>query len=190
MPDSPSAAVARASAKPRPSSLIRSTVRPMNESSTSTWAPRVLGDVRQALLGHPVDHQLLLGGELRHRARERGSARDAGLVGEVPHLAVERGEQAVVVEHRWAQLAGERQQLVHRLAREPLGLGQLATQLGRGVLDRRLEPQGDRGQGLVDLVVEVLRDPPALALLGLDRRRGRPRRRSASSRAIIRSKAA
>ena len=75
----------------------------------------------------------------------------------------------MVVEHRRAQLARERQQLLHRLARQPLGLGQLAAQLRRRALDRRLEPQRDGGQRLVDLVVEVLRDPPPLPLLGLDR---------------------
>ncbi len=79
----------------------------------------------------------------------------------------------MIVEHRGTQLTGERQQLVHRLARQALGLGQLPAQVGRGVLDRSLEPQRDRGERLVDLVVKVLRDPPALALLGLDR--GSPR---------------
>ena len=42
-------------------------------------------------------------------------------------------------------------------------------------LDRRLEPQQDRAQRLVDLVVEVLREPLALLLLGADRRPRRPR---------------
>ena len=86
-----------------------------------------------------------------------------------PDLGVQRGDQAVVVEHRGAQLTGERQQLLHRLAGQSLGLDQLALQLRRRLLDRRLEPQRDRGQRLVDLVVEVLGDPPPLALLGLDR---------------------
>ena len=41
-----------------------------------------------------------------------------------------------------------------------------ATQVRRRVGHRRLEPQQDPGQRLVDLVVEVLGDPRALLLLG------------------------
>ena len=40
----------------------------------------------------------------------------------------------------------------------------------RGVLGERLEPQQDRSQGLVDLVVQVTRQPAALLLLGAHRR--------------------
>ena len=82
---------------------------------------------------------------------------------------MQRRQQAVVVEHGRPELARQREQLLHRLAGQALGLVQLAPQRPRRVLDRGLEPQRDRGQRLVDLVVKVLGDPPALALLGLDR---------------------
>jgi hypothetical protein len=79
---------------------------------------------RQALLRHPVDHKLLLDRQGRHRAARVEDRADAGLLAEVAHLAVERREQAVVVEHSRAELAGEREQLLHRVGREPLRLGQ------------------------------------------------------------------
>ena len=106
----------------------RSTVRPTNDSSTSTSrAPRVLGDVRQALLRDAVDHELLLVGQRRHARRGGGSA--PAMPVRWPKsldLAGERGDQAVVVERGRAQLAGEREQLLHRLADELLRLLQLA----------------------------------------------------------------
>ena len=66
----------RPPSKPPPSSRTRSSVRPTNESSTST--PRgagVLGDVGEALLRDAEDHELLLVGERRERRRGGGSAR-------------------------------------------------------------------------------------------------------------------
>ncbi len=78
----------------------------------------------------------------------------SGLLAEVLHMAVQRGQQAVVVQHRGSQLASEREQFLHRLARKSLCLGQLAAQARRRLLDRRLEPQRYGRQRLVDLVVE------------------------------------
>ena len=83
-------------------------------------------------------------------------------------LARERGHEAVVVERGRAQRAGERQQLLHRLRGEGLDLLELGAQPGRDVERGGLQAQQDRGQRLVDLVVEVLRDPGALLLLGAD----------------------
>ena len=57
------------------------------------------------------------------------------------------------------------QELLHRLRREVLGGHELAAQVGRRGLRRRLQPQQDRRQRLIDLVVEVLRE--ALSLLFL-----------------------
>ncbi len=99
----------------------------------------MLGDVRQALLGDAVDHQLLLGGEPGDGpARVEGGA-DARLIAEVADLALEGREQTVVVEHRGAEVAGEREELLLRLRREALGLREVPAQLRRGVLDRRLQ---------------------------------------------------
>ena len=83
-------------------------------------------------------------------------------------LARERRHEAVVVERGRAQRAGERQQLLHRLRGEGLDLLELGAQPGRDVERGGLQAQQDRGQRLVDLVVEVLRDPGALLLLGAD----------------------
>ena len=57
------------------------------------------------------------------------------------------------------------EQLLHRLRDELLGLLQLGPQRPRRVADRRRQPQQDRRQRLVDLVVQVLGDPRALLLL-------------------------
>ena len=60
------------------------------------------------------------------------------------------------------------EQLLHRLRGERLDLLELGAQPGRDVERGGLQAQQDRGQRLVDLVVEVLRDPGALLLLGAD----------------------
>jgi len=130
----------------------------------------VLGDVREALLRDAVDRQLLLGAQAPGRAAVAKRRADARLLGEVAHLRVERGDQPVVVEHRRAQPARESQELLHRLRGEPLRVAQFRLERGGRRDDRRLEPQQDRRERLVDLVVEVLREPLALALLRADRR--------------------
>ena len=85
---------------------------------------------------------------------------------EAPQLLLDRRDEAVVVERGRAQLAGKLEELLHRLVREPLRLRELVPQPRRRDLRERLEPQQDRGQRLVDLVVEVARDALALLLLG------------------------
>ena len=131
----------------------------------------MLDDVGEALLGDAVDDELLFVGERRQLALRRHEARaDARALAEGGDLRGERGHEPVVVERRRAELAGEVQQLLHRLRRERLRVGELGEQVGRRVADRRREPQQDRGQRLVDLVVEVLGDPRALLLLGAQHR--------------------
>jgi hypothetical protein len=71
----------------------------------------------------------------------------------------------VVVERGRAQLAREVEQLAHRLVRQALGLLQLDAQLRGGVLGGRLDPQQQRRERLVHLVVQVARDALALLLL-------------------------
>ena len=85
---------------------------------------------------------------------------------EALELRLHGGHQPVVVQRRRAQLAGEVEQLVHRLVHEPLQLGHLGRALGRRLVGERLQPQQDRGERLVDLVVEVARQAAALLLLG------------------------
>ena len=101
-------------------------------------------------------------------------ASEPGAAAEVGDERAQRGREAVVVEGGRAQLAGEAQQLLHRLGRDRLGLAQLGAQVGRRVLGARLQAQEHAGQRLVGLVVEVARDPCALALLGLEDGARRP----------------
>ena len=129
---------------------------------------RVLDDVGQRLLRDAVEHELLLVGQLGRVAVPVEGGADAGALAEVRHLGGERGDEAVVVEGRGAEGARERQQLLHRLGRERLDLLELGAQPGRDVERGGLEPEQDRGQGLVDLVVQVLGDAGALLLLGAD----------------------
>ena len=129
---------------------------------------RVLDDVGEALLRDAVEHQLLLVGQVRRLAVAVEGRADAGALAEVGDLAGEGGDEAVVVERGRAQRAGERQQLLHRLGGERLDLLELRTQPGRDVVSGGLESQQDRGQRLVDLVMEVLGDAGALLLLRAD----------------------
>ena len=57
------------------------------------------------------------------------------------HVRGEGRREAVVVEGGRAQLAGEVEQLLHRLVREGLRLGQLGAELGRRLRARGLEAQ-------------------------------------------------
>ena len=129
---------------------------------------RVLDDVGQALLRDAVDARAAPRRSRSARSPWRWKRRaDAGALAEVGDLRGERRHEAVVVERGRAQLAREVQQLLHRLRGERLDLLELRAQPGRR---RRaivgLQAQQDRGQRLVDLVVQVLRDPRALLLLG------------------------
>ena len=126
---------------------------------------RVLGDVGERLLGDPVDHQLLVVAQRRHVAAAAELGMDPGAFGEVADLLAQRRHQAVVVERAGAQLARQVEQLLHRLVGQQLGLAQLPAQRVPRVLGGGLQPQDDRGERLVDLVVQVLGDPLALLLL-------------------------
>ena len=103
----------------------------------------VADGVRERLLGDPVDDQLGVApaaspsspSDLEARpstAPWRASSRD---------VARERRLEPEVVERGRAQLAGQRQQLLHRLVGERPDLGELGGELGRRLLARRLEPQ-------------------------------------------------
>ena len=73
------------------------------------------------------------------------------------HLGLDRRHQPVVVERRRAQLARQVEQLVHRLVPSRLSSATSGA-ARRAVLGERLEAQQDRGERLVDLVVEVARE--------------------------------
>ena len=101
--------VGRAS-KPRPSSRTRSTVRPTKRQlDVDALAPRVLGDVGQALLRDAVDHELLLVGQRAAASPWRWKvARMPVRSPKSETCEASAGDEAVVVERGRAQLAGER----------------------------------------------------------------------------------
>src|SRR5438067_3296277 len=135
---------------------------------------RVLRRVRERLLDDPVDDRLLVLGDRLRCALPVQQRLDAGLLAEARELALDRGDQAEVIERRRPQLAGQAQELLHRLVDERLELCHLARQRLRHVLADRLQSQQDRGQRLVDLVVEVAREPPAVLLLRAQHEPTRP----------------
>ena len=129
----------------------------------------MLRHVGECLLGHAVDRGLHHLGQLVGLALGVQPHLDPRARGEALELRLHRGQQPVVVERRGPQLAGEVEQLLHRLVHQLLELGHLRSALRRGVLGERLEAQQDRGEGLVDLVVQVARQATALLLLGAHR---------------------
>ena len=105
--------------------------RPRARRSTAV-APAWRADVRERLLGDPVDGGLHVLGQ-RRRGRPRVSRRTS-----TPVRAEKRLSCVSIAGTRpWSssadrpQLAGEVEQLVHRLVHEPLQLGHLVRALGR-----------------------------------------------------------
>ena len=130
-------------------------------------APRlaVAGGVGQRLLGDPVEDELRVVVEVGEVALGAQLGLQAGAPQPLD-LAGDRRGEAEVVERRRPQLAGEREQLAHRLAGQRPGLGDLRLEPRRRRFAHRLEPQQQPGQRLVDLVVQVAGDAGALLLLG------------------------
>ena len=166
-------------AKPRPSSATSSSTPPSSRRAQRHLDPAgaaVAGGVGERLLGDPVDDQLGVVAEVGEVALGAELGLDL-TARELLDLARDRRRQAEVVERGRAQLAGEREQLAHRLVGERFGLGELGLELRRRRLAGRLEAQQQPGQRLVDLVVEVAGDPRPLLLLGAA---GPPSRRAAA----------
>ena len=127
-------------AKPRPSSptsqLDAAIFPALRSAPRCASAPAWRAALDERLLGDPVDDQLgvvaevgevALGDRTPPRSRPRPSCST---------WPGDRRRQAEVVERGRAQLAGEREQLAHRLVGERLGLGQLGLQLRRRRLAR------------------------------------------------------
>ena len=107
---------------PQPSSETRSTTAPSSSpsSSSAVRALRVAGDVGQALLGHAVDREVLVGAEHGQVGRRARGAR-AGRCG--PEALRERGQRAAQAEllqrRRAAARARSRAPARHRRAPPP-----------------------------------------------------------------------
>jgi hypothetical protein len=126
---------------------------------------RVTADVRQRLLEDAVERGLHVLGEHVGIALALEADLDAGAGREALQLGFDRGHQPVVVERARAELAGQVQELLHRLVHEQLQLGDLRHVHGGAVLGQRLEAQQDGGERLVHFVVEVAGKAAALLLL-------------------------
>ena len=121
------------SVKPRPSSLTASSMPSASrvERARGSGPPRVLGGVRERLLRHAVGDELHVHGHVRELPGSLEARRLSRFFAQLVDQRRERGLEAEVVERGGPQGAGQRQQLLHRLVRQRLGLGQLARELGR-----------------------------------------------------------
>ena len=134
--------------------------------------PRVLDDVGQALLRHAVDHELLLGGQLRHRAARVERRADSWAWSVKSRIWLCSAGSS-----RWSSSTPGRSWRASassssiacaesRLVSEQEARGACPQQL----LDRCLEPKRNCRQRLIDLIVQILRDPAPLTLLRLNHR--------------------
>ena len=100
-------------------------------STSTTVAPAWRATFASASWRHAVERGLHILGQLVGIALAVQPHLDAGARGEALELSLEGGHEAVVVERRGAQVAGEVEQLLHRLVDEPLQLGDLIGPLRR-----------------------------------------------------------
>ena len=141
-------------------------MRPI-EGQLDVDVPRagVLRDVGQALLGDAVDHELLLGGQRRDVAAAAEARRRRRSLGEVGTWVRRAGSSP------WSSSAVGRSSRARcrsssiACVASVLVVSSSRRSVGGASCVGGLEAQQDRRQRLVDLVVEVLRDPLALLLL-------------------------
>ena len=154
----------------------RSSVRPTNDSSTSTRVrPGVLGDVREALLRDAEDHELLLVDSVGASPWWWKRGLMPGPLAEVARPGRRAPAQAVVVERGRAQLARERSSSSIAWATSScVSCSSERSASGASPIVAR-QPQQDRRQRLVDLVVQVLGDARGAPAPARAAPRGRPR---------------
>ena len=136
------------------------------QGDVDAGATGVAHGVGDRLLGDPVDRQLGVVVDLRQRPGdaveldvEPRTARDVGA------QRGDRAGQSEVVERHRAQLVADPPQILEALARQLLRVGQRLGLLRRDPGLHPLQLEHDSGQILPDLVMQLLRDPPALRLL-------------------------
>ena len=125
-------------------------------------------DVGDAFLRHAVDDELLLGGQ-RQIAFEVAGDRDPGAIGDRRAQRQQRALQPELVEGFGAQTLGDHSHVLRAPARRLAKLLEIAAQLRGRPARERLAAQHQAGEDLPDLVMQLARDPPALALLGGER---------------------
>src|SRR5215211_6576364 len=125
-------------------------------------------DVGDAFLRHAVDDELLLGGQ-RQIAFEGAGDLDPGPIGDRRAQRQQRALQPELVERFGAQALGDHPHVLRARARRLAKLLEIAAQLRGCPARERLAAQHQSGEDLSDLVMQLARDPPALALLGGER---------------------
>ena len=126
---------------------------------------RVPDDVGEALLGDPVDDQLLLGGE-REVAGEPSLDLEPRSLGDRRAQSQQRALEPELVERLGTEPAGDQPDLLRRLTRTLAEPDDVFAKLLGSAPRQRLATQDQPGQELADLVVQLPRDAPPLGLLG------------------------
>ena len=128
----------------------------------------VTGDVRQALLGDPVEDELRLRVERRQVSLELPPDAHVRALLEATGKFRERAGKPEVIEEFGAQLLGEAAHVVEARLHDLLRLGQLRALLRVRVGGQSLELEQDGGHRLSDLVVQAAGEPLALLFLRLE----------------------
>ena len=125
----------------------------------------VARDVRQRLLGHAVQDELVVRRQVGQLVGDLLAHGQAGALGEPFAQDGERALESEVVERLGSQLDRDPPYILEAAAHGALDLGDVVAQLAWDPrLDTRQSEQ-HRGELLPDLVVQLLRDPQALGFL-------------------------
>ena len=138
---------------------------------------RVLRDVVECRLGHPVEHRPLVIGRFFHPGKGREADLHSSPLGKSLHVGVQRGNEPQVIEERRTQVAGKLMDDVHRFFDKALRVGDVLRKTllaGAG-----LDLQGGKldvysGERLDDFIVKLTADLLALLLLGRENLAGQP----------------
>ena len=120
--------------------------------------------VREALLSHPVQDELLVVAERWKVPRERPVDAHVRALGEPLDEVRERGDEPQRVERVRAKLPREAADLLDALPHVVAQTDQLGAQLGGRGRRHAVDLQDDRGQMLAELVVQLGGEAPPLGL--------------------------
>ena len=150
----------RGSPRPLSRTTSRSAPSTLLKGDQHLGRPRVAHHVGQALLGHPVDHQLDLRAQLLGPAERRAGAPPSG-PGAPPRSW--QSPRSALCRPRSSSVSGRSSRAIRRTS------SRLLPDRRRGASRRPLELEHHAGQHLADLVVQLARHAPALLLLGRER---------------------
>ena len=147
----------------------RNRARLAGEHDADVPRTRVLDDVRERLLDDAVERCLDFGRKALRRQPRLEAYPDSRLRAEALRQALERRDEAEVVEHLRPQLDREPAHVVQRRDHELADVGHReAGPVGLDLLLERLQAEQDRRKRLPRLVVQLAREPAPLELLGVD----------------------